>query len=77
MDRLHVNSNKREAAQERAFLVNNFLGQRKKNPGDGYNRESQPPSPLVGLGEHPVFVFTYGYLDSWFSKPQSRHDNGG
>ena len=48
---MHFNGNVREGAQERAIFVKSFLVQRSKNSGDVYDSESQPPSPLVGLGD--------------------------
>ena len=52
--------------------MKDFLGQRRKEPGEVYGCESQPPSPLVDLGDRPVILITYSYL----AKLQSRHDNG-
>ena len=72
---MHFNGNVREGAQERAIFVKSFLVQRSKNSGDVYDSESQPPSPLVGLGDCPVFFITFGYLVR-FSKTRSRHGHG-
>ena len=74
---LHVNGNMgdREGAQGSAILVKDFLGQRSKEPGEVYGCESQPPSPLMDLGDRPVILITYSYL-ARLVKLQSRHDNG-